>query len=313
MGSFVHPQAICESDRIGEGTSVWAFVHILPDARIGEDCNICDHVFIENDVVVGNRVTIKCGVHLWDGLRVMDDVLIGPNASFANDRYPRSKQYPEKFQQTILEKGCSIGSGAVILPGVRIGQNAMVGAGAVVTHDVPPYAVVAGNPARIINYTDIQLRSSRDIEPGGLASGTSPKTSVPGVVLYKRPIFVDLRGKLTVSNMPEDIPFVPRRYFLVYGAKSDKIRGEHAHKVCEQFLICSSGSIEVIVDDGHAREKLVLNEPNLGLYVPPMVWTTELNFSPDASLLVFASHPYDPDDYVRNYADFLSMVQGRQS
>ncbi|MBI1321591.1 isomerase [bacterium] len=313
MERFVHPNAICESDRIGNRTRVWAFVHILPGAVIGEDCNVCDHVFIENDVVVGDRVTIKCGVQLWDGLRVMDDVFIGPNVSFANDKHPRSKQYPEKFQRTILEKGCSIGSGAVILPGIRIGQNAMVGAGAVVTHDVPPYAVVVGNPARIIDYTDVQLKSNRNSDPGKQQSSDLPKISVKGVSLFRKPVFVDLRGKLTVGNLPEDLPFVPRRYFIVYGAKSDKIRGEHAHKLCEQYLICSSGSLEVIVDDGSAREKFILDEPNLGLYVPPMVWATELNFSPDAALLVFASHPYDPADYIRNYTDFLGLVQAQSS
>src|SRR6188768_3268196 len=106
---FVHPHALCESTAVGENTRIWAFAHVLPGASIGRDCNICDHVFIENDVVLGDRVTIKSGVQLWDGLRLGDDVFVGPNATFANDRFPRSKQYPEAFLPTIVADGASIG------------------------------------------------------------------------------------------------------------------------------------------------------------------------------------------------------------
>ncbi len=141
-------------ESIGTGTRVWAFTHILPGAKIGMECNICDHVFIENDVVVGDRVTVKCGVQLWDGLRIESDVFIGPNATFTNDPFPRSKVYPEKFLTTQLRQGASIGANATILPGLTIGQYAMVAAGAVVTQDVPPRALVVGNPARILRYLD---------------------------------------------------------------------------------------------------------------------------------------------------------------
>ncbi len=147
-----HDQAIVASQNIGKGTRIWAFTNILPGAVIGEDCNICDHVFIENEVTLGDRVTVKCGVQLWDGLQVEDDVFIGPNATFTNDKFPRSKKYPDKYPKTVLKKGCSIGANATILCGITIGENAMVGAGAVVTKDVPPNAVVYGNPARIQRY-----------------------------------------------------------------------------------------------------------------------------------------------------------------
>src|ERR1700761_3859061 len=140
MGFFVHELGRCESAHVGDGTRVWAYAHVLPGARIGADCNICDQVFIENDVVVGDRVTVKCGVQLWDGLRVENDVFIGPNATFTNDRFPRSKQYPEKFAETVVEQGASVGANATILPGLRLGRHCMVGAGAVVTRSVPPYA-----------------------------------------------------------------------------------------------------------------------------------------------------------------------------
>jgi acetyltransferase-like isoleucine patch superfamily enzyme len=147
---FVHPTALVESTRIGTGTRIWAFVHILPGAVIGDDCNICDHTFIENDVVIGNRVTIKCGVQLWDGLAIEDDVFVGPNATFTNDHFPRSKRRPPQFLRTLVCRGASIGANATILPGLTIGRRAMVGAGAVVTADVPPGAIVVGNPARIV-------------------------------------------------------------------------------------------------------------------------------------------------------------------
>jgi UDP-2-acetamido-3-amino-2,3-dideoxy-glucuronate N-acetyltransferase len=155
MDYFVHSLALLESTSIGKGTRIWAFAHILPGAVIGEDCNVCDHVFIENDVVVGNRVTIKCGVQLWDGLRVEDDVFIGPNATFTNDRFPQSKQ-PFTLQPTTLAKGSSIGANATILPGLNIGEGAMVGAGAVVTKDVPARTLVLGNPARIVRQLEVE-------------------------------------------------------------------------------------------------------------------------------------------------------------
>lgn len=148
---FIHPKAEVNGAAIGEGTNVWQFVVILGGARIGCDCNICAHVFIENDVVVGDRVTVKSGVQLWDGITLEDDVFVGPNATFTNDPFPRSKRIPPNgFSRTVVKRGASIGGNATILPGLTIGENAMVGAGAVVTRDVPPGAVVAGNPARVI-------------------------------------------------------------------------------------------------------------------------------------------------------------------
>lgn len=147
---FIHKLADVGTCQIGQGTRVWQFVVILDGAKIGQDCNICSHVLIEGDVQIGDRVTVKSGVQLWDGLRVGDDVFIGPNATFTNDKRPRSKQYPESFATTVIEAGASIGAGAVILPGIRIGARAMVGAGAVVTKSVPQGGTVVGNPARLV-------------------------------------------------------------------------------------------------------------------------------------------------------------------
>ena len=147
-GFFQHPQALVESSRIGAGTRIWAFAHVLPGAAIGRDCNVCDHVFIENDVVIGDRVTIKCGVQLWDGIRIEDDVFIGPNATFTNDPHPRSKQHLASYPPTHVRRGASIGANATIVCGITLGEYAFVGAGAVVTRDVPDYALVIGVPAR---------------------------------------------------------------------------------------------------------------------------------------------------------------------
>lgn len=151
---MIHPLSDVKSKHIGQGTSVWQFVVILPGARIGEECNINAHCLIENDVVLGNRVTVKSGNYLWDGLRIKDDVFIGPNVTFTNNKYPRSKTYPEKFMITTVHRGASIGGGAIFLPGVSIGEFSMIGAGAVVTKDVPPRAIVFGNPAKIQGFME---------------------------------------------------------------------------------------------------------------------------------------------------------------
>ncbi|MEQ1637588.1 MAG: DapH/DapD/GlmU-related protein [Methylococcales bacterium] len=152
MPNNSYPFSDVQSQAIGEGTRIWQFCVVLPDAKIGANCNICAQVLIENDVIIGDNVTVKSGVQLWDGLRVEDNVFIGPNVTFTNDKFPRSKRHPDTFPQTILRKGASIGGGAVILPNITIGEAAMVGAGAVVTRSLPDRSVAVGNPARIIGY-----------------------------------------------------------------------------------------------------------------------------------------------------------------
>ena len=146
----IHPLSDVQSITIGQETKVWQFVVILPHAVIGENCNICAHTFIENDVIIGDEVTIKNGVYLWDGIRVEDRVFIGPNVTFTNDKYPRSKSYPNQFQNTLIKKGASIGAGSIILGGVEIGQNAMIGAGSLVTQNIPSNELWYGSPAKFV-------------------------------------------------------------------------------------------------------------------------------------------------------------------
>lgn len=148
---FIHPSAICESADIGKGTRIWAFVHVLKNAKIGLECNICDHCFIENDVKIGNRVTIKNGISIWDGITIEDDVFLGPHCVLTNDLYPRSKVHHSEYIKTLIKKGATIGANATVICGITLGKYCMVGAGAVVTKNVPDFALVTGNPARF-NY-----------------------------------------------------------------------------------------------------------------------------------------------------------------
>jgi acetyltransferase-like isoleucine patch superfamily enzyme len=303
VSPFVHPQGICESETVGDLTRVWAFAHVLPGARIGVDCNICDHVLVENDVVVGDRVTVKSGVQLWDGVRLGDDVFVGPNVTFANDRFPRSKQYPQEFLQTVVADGASLGAGSVILPGVRIGRNAMVGAGAVVTKDVPANAVVVGNPARITGYAGAETPA-----PTTAGEAANDGAFAGGARLVPLRVAKDLRGSLAAIELGTDLPFTPARFFAVFDVPSKDVRGEHAHRACEQVLVALRGSVTCIVDDGTQRTQVRLDRPDVGLYMPAMTWGTQYQYSPDSVLGVFASLPYDADDYIREYEDFLATA-----
>lgn len=311
MNFFVHPQGLCDTRNVGDNTRIWAFAHVLPGARIGADCNICDHVFIENDVDIGDRVTIKCGVQIWDGISLEDDVFIGPNVTFTNDMFPRSKQYPESFARTKVGSGASIGANATILPGLTIGNNAMIGAGAVVVRSVPANAVVVGNPARITGYTNHGQRDR--IKPAAaLASaeagpGTWP-TTVRGVNLHRLPLIHDMRGDLSVGEFERNVPFKPLRYFLVFDVPSEEVRGEHAHRICHQFLLCVRGAVSVIADDGKTREEIRLDSPELGIHLPPLTWGIQYKYTRDAVLLVFASEYYDAGEYIREYPEFLDLV-----
>lgn len=314
-GVFVHEQGLCETADIGAGSRVWAFAHVLPGARVGAEANICDHVFIENDVVLGDRVTVKSGVQLWDGICVEDDVFIGPNATFTNDPRPRSRQYLAEYPVTRLRVGCSVGANATVLPGINIGRGAMVGAAAVVTRDVPPHAIVVGNPARIVGYVDAP---ASDAVAGPARSATEadekrdPVEDVPGVRLIDLPVIDDLRGRLTFAEVGDGLPFVPKRFFLVYDVPTREVRGEHAHKELEQLLVCVRGAVSVVVDDGDGhRAQVRLDTPGRGLHIPAGVWGIQYQYTQDAVLLVLASDVYDAHDYIRDYDEYLRYVEDR--
>lgn len=306
----IHPSSDVQSKEIGEGTRVWQYCVIFPDAKIGKNCNICAQVLIEGDVVVGDNVTIKSGVQLWDGVRIEDGVFIGPNVTFTNDPFPRSKKYPENFLETVVGARASIGANATILPGIQIGSEAMIGAGAVVTKNVPPHAIVKGNPGVITGYIDAFQSLIRFDSPVDGDSATNESSlGVGGCVLYQLPFVHDMRGDLSVVEYEKHIPFVPQRCFWVFDVPSTEIRGEHAHKTLHEYLICLKGSISVVLDDGVVRKELVLDRANVGLYLPPKVWRVHYKYSQDAILLAFASAPYDPSDYIRSYEEFMTYLE----
>ncbi|YCO03458.1 WxcM-like domain-containing protein [Vibrio sp. VNB-15] len=303
---MIHDLSDVQSEKIGAGTNIWQFCVVLPNARIGSEVNICSNCLIENDVIIGNRVTIKSGVQIWDGIKIEDDVFVGPNVTFTNDKYPRSKEYPEEFAKTVIKKGASIGANATILPGITIAENAMVAAGAVVTRDVPENAIVRGNPASITSYVDV---AKQKIQPSSTNWDGIENTGVNGVTTHSFPLITDLRGSLSVGEFDKEIPFDVKRYFTIFGVPSKEVRGEHAHKECHQFLICLHGSCNVLVDDGINREEVILDAPNKGVYLPPMTWGVQYQYSSDAVLIVFASHYYNADDYIRDYSIFKELSQ----
>ena len=182
---------------------------------------------------------------------------------------------------------------------------ALGGAGAVITRSVPPNAIVVGNPARIVGYVTDGKTQTR---PTAVSSDETPLSSVSGVKLHKLPRYQDLRGALSVGEFSKDLPFQPKRYFLVFDVPSQETRGEHAHRICHQFLICVKGSVRVLADDGTRREEFTLDSPSVGLHLPPMIWGTQYQYSPGAVLLVFASEGYDSDEYIRHYDEFIALT-----
>jgi len=309
MKLYIDGTSLVATKNIGSNTRIWAFCNILPEAVIGSDCNICDHVFIENKVSVGDRVTVKCGVQLWDGVTLEDDVFVGPNATFANDKFPRSKQHLTVSLKTLVKHHASIGANATILPGVIIGEYAMVGAGAVVTKNVPPYAIVVGNPARISGYVTTSNNKKLESIDTSFTNEHPKKLGIHGVFVNKIPKASDIRGDLSFLEYQKHIPFMIKRVFCVYNVPGQEVRGEHAHKTCEQYLICVRGSVSIIVDDGKRREEVELRAFETGLYIPPMVWGTQYKYSDDAILLVFASKAYQASDYIRDYHIFIEAVK----
>jgi UDP-2-acetamido-3-amino-2,3-dideoxy-glucuronate N-acetyltransferase len=246
---FCHPDARCESSNVGQGTRIWAFAHVLPGATIGDNCNICDYVFIENRVRVGNRVTVKCGVQLWDGLTVEDGAFIGPNATFSNDRYPPNRGRSEPFvpSETRIGANASIGANATILPGLTIGTHSLVAAGSVVTRSVPDYALVAGNPARVVRYLDERVRS--DVAP------VSPDwTLIPHQ-------YVTPTGAID-ARIAEGLPFRVTSFRLHAGAPAATLALEpHPHR----FVLLVQGACSVY-ERGTSRQ-IRMDDPHIGVHL----------------------------------------------
>lgn len=279
------------------GDGIDATARVDPTVRMGDGCQI------------GAGTTIAAGAYLQAGVTLGTDVTVGPNAVFVGrDFAERATSTGRADVGIVVGDGVSIGANATVLGGVTIEERAVVGAGAVVTRDVPAYAVVTGNPARIVGYASSPtMVPSRRIVASTLAPDELPLT-VGRVVVRPMPVVFDLRGALSHGEFPAELPFVPQRYFLVYDVPSREVRGEHAHRALHELLVCVHGEVAVAVDDGDERGEIVLDRRDLAVHLPPMVWSRQYRFSPDAVLLVLASHGYDADDYLRDRDGFLAEL-----
>lgn len=246
--------------------------------------------------VMGN--VISDDSYIPASVRMEDGIVIGPRVVFSGGA-------------TIVRSGVTIEAAAVIGKDVALGQGVLVRAGAVVLQSVPPNAIVEGNPAQIVGYRELAPSGSGNIilrDASAFDAQDAPsklELEAGDSALYQMVRMADPRGALTVGEIERDIPFSPKRYFMVFGVPTRELRGEHAHKECHQFLICAHGSCRVLLDDGERRCEVLLDRPNIGIHMPPMIWGTQYRYSSDAVLLVFASHLYDPQDYLRTYDDFL--------
>jgi UDP-2-acetamido-3-amino-2,3-dideoxy-glucuronate N-acetyltransferase len=285
------------------GPVIHPTAHVGPGVVLGDNVHIGPYCFLEGDIRLGK------GARLVGGLVIVGDVTIGagcliePSVSLT---LQAGDDAPVGTRLTVLGDGAIIGSNVAIARGVHIGPGAKVAAGTIVSRDVPPYAMVGGNPAIIRGY----VRAATQAAATQVAIDEKPGVhvcSVEGVTVHNFQRFHDMRGDLCAGEFQRNVPFEPKRYFLVFNVPSAETRGEHAHKLCKQFLVCVSGSIAVVVDDGANREEIVLDRPNMGIYIPPGVWGIQYKFTSDATLLVFASDFYDSADYIRNYDDFLTV------
>lgn len=300
-----HPSSIVETEEIGDGTRIGAFTHVRAGAKIGVDCFLGAQVSVGDGVRIGNRVLIQNGACISDGAWIEDDVFIGPNVTLADGGFPRPSS-PGERTGVIIRRGAAIGAGAVLMPGVTVDVKARVHSGAVVTLDVPPHAIVTGNPARIVGYEDVPPLTATPWREPPQAAEVHP-TGVRGVTLHRLPYIEDLRGYLSFAEFGQHLPFLVKRYFVVFDVATKEIRGEHAHRELEQFLVCVHGSCNIIVDDGENREEFELDRPNLGVYIPPMIWSVQYKYSRDGVLLVLASDVYKPEDYIRDYNEFKAL------
>lgn len=287
----MNPPNIHPSSRINEHVSVDA------TARIGPNCHL------------QGCITIEAGVLLKGGITLIGDIMVGRNSILEPGVCIASPKPGQPRESTVVRLGheVHVGAGTILLSGVSIGHHAWIEPGTVVVRNIPSHALVGGNPATISGYMDdptYQGRIASNVVPRPDSPGAHPSL-VQGVTVHHFARVRDLRGDLSVGEFERNVPFQPKRYFIVYDVPSTETRGEHAHKQCHQFLICVAGSVSVVVDDGARREEVLLDRPNIGLFIPAGVWGIQYKYSANGVLLVFASEYYDASDYIRNYDEFL--------
>lgn len=252
---------------------------------------------------IGLNCVVQSGAVICAGAVLETQVTVGANAVFVSP-------FSTAEKAAVAHQGARIGANATLYPNVTLATECVVRAGAVVTRSVPPRAIVEGNPASIVGYVGAEASPLRphQVKLDGISG--QQETTVKGVTIHTFPVIPDLRGNLSVGEFSRDIPFTPLRYFMVFGVPSREVRGEHAHLECHQFLICVRGACSVVADDGERSVEVVLDAPNRGIHLPPLTWATQYKYSPDALLLVFASHYYDAADYIRTYDQFLRVIKG---
>ncbi|KQU74864.1 MULTISPECIES: WxcM-like domain-containing protein [unclassified Rhizobacter] len=276
---------------------------IHPSATVAADCEVGAGAWIGPEAIIGAGCKIGVSAYIGTRTRIAPGTVIGPLTAFVD--------VDADGRGTLVERDVVVGAHSTVLPGLTIGANCVISAGSVVSRSVPPAAVVEGSPASIVGYANTVAGLSAPVAFARKGTLTED-TPVKGVQIFHFPVIPDMRGNLTVGEFERQIPFIPRRYFMVFGVPSREVRGEHAHRECHQFLICMHGSCSVVADDGIKRVEIALDEPGKGLYLPPMTWGIQYKYSPEAMLMVFASHFYDAGDYIRDYDTFLDVVR-RQS
>jgi acetyltransferase-like isoleucine patch superfamily enzyme len=305
---MVHPSAVVEDGAaIGAGAKVGPHAHVERAAVVEPGAQLGANTVVRSGAHIGTAALLGPGVFVDRGCTIGADARIGPSAALLSSPTASGVR---KSEPSSVADDVAIGANATVLAGVCVAAHAVVGPGAVVEHDVPPYAIAEGVPAHIVGYrssahhhAERRLRASElddDLFPAKLGRAT----------LRLHPRVDDLRGSLSFAEIGSGLPFEPKRYFTVFGVPSREVRGEHAHRELEEVLICVHGECTVMVNDGVERAEVVLDRPDVSLHLPSMVWTAQFAYSSDAVLLALCFDVYDAGDYIRSYDEFEGLVRG---
>jgi UDP-2-acetamido-3-amino-2,3-dideoxy-glucuronate N-acetyltransferase len=285
------------------------FSNVHASSLVGIGVLIDTEAYIGPNCHLEGSIEVESGAILKGGITFIGDIVVGRGSIIEPGVCIAAPLYERVAESTVVHVGNNVhvGAGTVLLKGVTIGHHAWIEPGTVVTQNIPSYAIVGGNPAKITGYvgnSSYQLNNASTLVAFNDKVEVYP-SSVQGVTVHHYARISDLRGDLSVGEFERSVPFQPKRFFIVYDVPSAETRGQHAHMKCQQFLICVAGSVSVVVDDGEHREEVLLNRPNIGLFIPAGIWGIQYKYSTNGTLLVFASEYYDASDYIRNYDNFL--------